>query len=76
MNIRNIIITSLIALLPFMTSAKTRIKDIAAVEGVRENLLVGYDLIVGLSSTGDNLKNTVFTEKGLTDFLERLDANA
>lgn len=55
--------------------AETRIKDIAAVEGVRENLLVGQGLVVGLSGTGDNLQNTVFTEKGLTDFLERLGVN-
>ncbi len=56
-------------------NAETRIKDIAAVEGVRENLLVGNGLVVGLSGTGDNLQNTVFTEKGLTDFLERLGVN-
>lgn len=55
--------------------AETRIKDIAAVEGVRENLLVGNGLVVGLSGTGDNLKNAVFTEKGLTDLLERLGVN-
>ena len=53
----------------------TRIKDIASIEGARENLLVGHGLVVGLSGTGDNLKNTVFTEKGLTDFLERLGVN-
>lgn len=55
--------------------AETRVKDIAAVEGVRDNLLVGHGLVVGLNGTGDNLKNTVFTEKGLTDFLERLGVN-
>ena len=63
------------ALLPVMASTKTRIKDIAAVEGVGENLLVGHGLVVGLSGTDDNLKNTVFTKKGLTDFLERLGVN-
>lgn len=57
------------------TMAYTRIKDIAAVEGVRENLLVGNGLVVGLSGTGDNPQNTVFTEKGLVDFLERLGVN-
>ena len=46
MNIRKIVISSLITLLPFVASAKTRIKDIAAVEGVRENLLVGHGLVV------------------------------
>ena len=55
--------------------ANTRIKDIAAVEGARENLLVGQGLVVGLEGTGDNLKNTVFTRTGLTDFLERLGVN-
>ena len=55
--------------------ADTRIKDIATVDGLRDNLLVGYGLVVGLNGTGDNLKNAVFTEKGLTDFLERLGVN-
>lgn len=53
----------------------TRIKDIAMVEGVRENLLVGNGLVVGLNGTGDNLQNSIFTEKGLIDFLERLGVN-
>lgn len=59
----------------FNAQATTRIKDIASIEGARENLLVGHGLVVGLNGTGDNLKNTVFTEKGLTDFLERLGVN-
>ncbi len=75
MNIRNIAAILIVTFLSMNVFAKTRIKDIAAVEGVRENLLVGHGLIVGLSGTGDNLKNTVFTEKGLTDFLERLGVN-
>lgn len=72
-----IFLLSLLILTPCFTNvfATTRIKDIAAVEGARENLLVGHGLVVGLSGTGDNLKNTVFTEKGLTDFLERLGVN-
>ncbi|MDX1916476.1 MAG: flagellar basal body P-ring protein FlgI [Rickettsiaceae bacterium] len=53
----------------------TRIKDIATVQGVRENLLVGYGIVVGLNGTGDNLKNAVFTQKGLEDFLEKLGIN-
>lgn len=53
----------------------TRIKDVSSIEGVRDNLLVGYGLIVGLNGTGDNMKNSVFTQKGLTDFLERLGVN-
>jgi flagellar P-ring protein precursor FlgI len=57
------------------SEAATRIKDIAAVEGVRENLLVGYGLVVGLSGSGDTLKNALFTQTGLTDFLERFGVN-
>jgi flagellar P-ring protein precursor FlgI len=52
-----------------------RIKDIVDVEGVRENMLIGYGLVVGLAGTGDNLGNSAFTEKGLADFLERLGVN-
>src|SRR5664279_1856494 len=40
--------------------ADVRIKDIADVEGVRENQLVGYGLVVGLNGTGDKLNNNVF----------------
>ena len=41
--------------------AQVRIKDIADVEGIRENQLIGYGLIVGLNNTGDKLDNAVFT---------------
>lgn len=49
-----------------------RIKDIVDIEGVRENILVGYGLIVGLNGTGDNLNNTAFTKKELQEFLGKL----
>jgi flagellar P-ring protein FlgI len=75
MNIKNIIFLLIVTLLTTTANGKTRIKDIASVEGVRENMLVGHGLVVGLSGTGDTLKNTVFTKKGLTDFLERLGVN-
>ncbi|AZL16188.1 flagellar basal body P-ring protein FlgI [Rickettsiales endosymbiont of Stachyamoeba lipophora] len=52
-----------------------RIKDIVSFEGIRENLLIGYGLVVGLNGTGDDLKNSIFTQKGLTDFLEKLGIN-
>lgn len=54
---------------------ETRIKDIVYFEGIRDNVLIGYGLVVGLNGTGDNLKNSVFTEKGLSDFLEKLGIN-
>lgn len=56
--------------------AKTsRIKDIVDIEGVRENQLVGYGLVVGLNGTGDGLNNAPFTRQSLIAMLERLGVN-
>lgn len=54
------------------SQADSRIKDIVYFEGIRDNMLIGYGLVVGLNGTGDNLKNSAFTEKGLSDFLLKL----
>ena len=56
-------------------AASTRIKDIVDIEGVRENMLVGYGLVVGLNGTGDRLNNAPFTEQSLLAMLERLGVN-
>ena len=55
--------------------AASRIKDIVNVEGVRDNLLVGYGLVVGLDGTGDSLNSSPFTEQSLIGMLERLGVN-
>lgn len=55
--------------------AQVRIKDIADVEGVRENQLIGYGLVVGLQGTGDKLDSAVFTRESLIGMLERLGVN-
>jgi flagellar P-ring protein FlgI len=52
-----------------------RIKDIADVEGVRSNQLIGYGLVVGLAGTGDKLDNSGFTRESLIGMLERLGVN-
>ncbi|WP_149537460.1 flagellar basal body P-ring protein FlgI [Siccirubricoccus phaeus] len=52
-----------------------RIKDIADVEGVRDNQLVGYGLVVGLNGTGDRLRTSIFTRQTLIGMLERLGIN-
>jgi flagellar P-ring protein precursor FlgI len=52
-----------------------RVKDIADVEGVRDNQLVGYGLVVGLNGTGDKLDNAIFTRESLVAMLERLGVN-
>ncbi len=56
-------------------SAQSRIKDIVNVEGVRDNLLVGYGLVVGLNGTGDSLQSAPFTQQSLIGMLERLGIN-
>lgn len=50
----------------------SRIKDIADFEVVRDNMLVGYGLVVGLNGSGDSLRNSAFTAQSLTSMLERL----
>ena len=55
--------------------AASRIKDIVSFEGVRENKLVGYGLVVGLNGTGDSLRNAPFTKQSLESMLERLGVN-
>jgi flagellar P-ring protein precursor FlgI len=52
-----------------------RIKDIADVEGIRGNQLIGYGLVVGLNGTGDRLNNSLFTRESLISMLERLGVN-
>lgn len=52
-----------------------RLKDILGVEGVRDNQLVGYGLVVGLNSTGDDPKSSPYTLESLASMLERLGIN-
>jgi len=53
-------------------TAEVRIKDIANFEGVRENHLIGYGLVVGLLGTGDKLSSSPFTRESIRGMLERL----
>ena len=56
-------------------AAASRVKDLANVEGVRQNQLIGYGLVVGLNGTGDTLNNIPFTKQSLQAMLERLGVN-
>jgi flagellar P-ring protein precursor FlgI len=58
-----------------INAGSTRIKDIVDIEGVRDNMLVGYGLVVGLNGTGDSLNNSPFTQQSLIGMLERLGVN-
>ena len=70
------IVLALATALPVRPAAATsRIKDLANIEGVRQNQLVGYGLVVGLNGTGDTLNNIPFTKQSLQAMLERMGVN-
>jgi flagellar P-ring protein precursor FlgI len=56
-------------------AATSRIKDLANFEGVRQNQLIGYGLVVGLNGTGDTLQNIPFTRQSIQAMLERMGVN-
>lgn len=56
-------------------SAASRIKDITDFEGIRDNMLVGYGIVVGLNGSGDTLSKSPFTQQSLIAMLERLGVN-
>lgn len=49
-----------------------RIKEVAAVEGVRSNQLTGFGLVVGLDGTGDQTTQMPYTAQGITNYLQQL----
>jgi len=73
--LRRLALALLLALPAGPVAAQVRIKDITDVQGVRENQLVGYGLVVGLNNTGDKLDNAIFTRESLIGMLERLGVN-
>ncbi len=73
------VLTGLLALLALLAALATapaqaveRIKDLAQVEGVRGNPLVGYGLVVGLDGTGDRTSQSPFTTQSLKNLLDEL----
>lgn len=59
----------------FGADAAVRIKDISSLQGVRDNQLLGYGLVVGLQNTGDTLLNSTFTAQALASMLDRMGIN-
>lgn len=77
-NIRAICALLSLVLLPLWANpavSASRIKDLVDFEGIRENQLLGYGLVVGLNGTGDSLNNAPFTKQSLQAMLERLGVN-
>src|SRR5215475_8670214 len=61
----------LLALIAAVPAPAARLKDLVNVEGVRDNQLIGYGLVVGLAGTGDR-RQTLFSAQSLTNMLERM----
>jgi len=69
---RSPIICLLLALLPLRAAEeRTRLKDLVSIEGIRDNQLVGYGIVVGLNRTGDS-QQTIFSAQSLTNLLARM----
>ena len=65
----------LLAMLLAMPAHAERIKDLASIQGVRNNQLVGYGLVVGLDGTGDQTTQTPFTVQSILSMLRNLGVN-
>lgn len=57
---------------PWPAEASPRIKEVASVQGVRSNQLMGYGLVVGLDGTGDQTAQAPFTQQGLNSMLQQM----
>lgn len=66
------LLTALILVMATGTASAERIKDIASIQGVRANQLIGYGLVVGLDGSGDQVRQTPFTQQSLTNMLSQL----
>ena len=70
-----IAVAAALSVAPMPVFAFSRVKDLIEVQGIRDNQLVGYGLVVGLNGTGDSLKNAPFTQQSIQTMLERLGVN-
>lgn len=64
----------MLMLQPFVASAD-RIKDMASIQGVRDNQLIGYGLVVGLDGSGDQTTQTPFTVQSIVSMLSQMGVN-
>jgi flagellar P-ring protein FlgI len=71
----SLFVAATLAVAPFPAFGFSRVKDLVEIEGIRDNMLVGYGLVVGLNGSGDSLKNAPFTQQSLQTMLERMGVN-
>ncbi|WP_411886760.1 flagellar basal body P-ring protein FlgI, partial [Polaromonas sp. YR568] len=62
----------MVAVLAVPHAKAERIKDLASIQGVRDNPLIGYGLMVGLDGSGDQTMQTPFTTQSLNNMLGQL----
>jgi flagellar P-ring protein FlgI len=70
------LLTLLFGATTVLAAPNVKVKDLTDIDGVRENVLVGYGLVVGLAGTGDSANSIPFTRQTLANMLERLGVNA
>ncbi len=75
MSIRITGIIALLAALAATPAQADRIKDLASIQGVRNNQLVGYGIVVGLDGTGDQTTQTPFTVQSILSMLRNMGVN-
>jgi len=66
------LVLALFCLLASQPARPERIKDLASIQGVRENPLIGYGLVVGLDGSGDQVRQSPFTQQSLVNMLSQL----
>jgi flagellar P-ring protein precursor FlgI len=74
--ILSLILTLTVSVNAFASPNASRIKDIADIEGVRSNALIGYGLVVGLAGTGDSSNSVPFTVQSMVNMLEKFGVNS
>ena len=65
-------LAALLSLVATLPAQAARIKEVAAIEGVRSNQLTGFGLVVGLDGTGDQTTQMPYTSQGLSNYLQQL----
>ena len=69
-----LLLAGLMAAMPMVSSAE-RIKDMASIQGVRDNQLIGYGIVVGLDGSGDQTTQTPFTVQSIISMLSQMGVN-
>ncbi len=62
----------LVLMMTAVAAAEVRVKDVARIQGVRENEIFGYGLVVGLNGTGDRSGSSPFTPQSVANMLQRM----